>query len=302
MTPRPGRGGSFTAEILAELTPHTPPLACCRAAMVEGMALAGDGEPGELASTRLSAARAALKALHDNLVSAHVERRATARRTSYRVAVGAPAGAETTTPSGRPCCARSRLRGAFLTAGTVSRPDAPPHLEILARSEAAARTLVADFAGFEVPATAHTRRGRWVVEVRTAEAVGSALSTIGAQSGRLRFEDGRVVRELRGGVNRRLNAETANLRRTVEAGVGQLEAIARLRADRERWEKLPPALREAAALRERHPQDPLDRLAQRAACSRSAMADRLRRLLLVAAPLLDRAGRDLGTMSTRGEA
>ena len=44
MTPRPGRGGSFTAEILAELTPHTPPLACCRAAMVEGMALAGDGD------------------------------------------------------------------------------------------------------------------------------------------------------------------------------------------------------------------------------------------------------------------
>jgi hypothetical protein len=219
-------------------------------------------------------------------VAAHVERLATARRTTYRVAVEAPSQGGAAVPSGRPCCARSRLRGAFLAAGTVSRPDAPPHLEILARSEIAARTLVDDLAGFDVPATAVTRRGRWLVAVRTAEAVGSALSTIGAQSGRLRFEDGRVVRELRGGVNRRLNAETANLRRTVEAGVEQLGAIAALRADPERWEMLPPALREAATLRERHPQDALDRLAQRAACSRSAMADRLRRLVVSAAPLL----------------
>lgn len=290
MTPRSGpQAGSFTAEILAELTPHTPPLACCRAALVEGMALAGDGEAEEVATTRLSAARAALKALHGNGAAAHVERRAAPRRTVYRVSVSGrqPAPAPALQPSANPCCARSRLRGAFLATGTVSRPDAPPHLEILARDEAAARRLVEDLARFEVPATAVTRRRRWLVAVRTAEAVGSALSTIGAMSGRLRFEDGRVVRELRGGVNRRLNAETANLRRAVGAGVEQLAAIAALRADRERWERLPPALREAAVLRERHPQDALDRLARRAACSRSAMADRLRRLMASAAQLVD---------------
>jgi DNA-binding transcriptional regulator WhiA len=287
MTPRPGRGGSFTAEILAELIPHTPPLACCRAAMVEGMALAGHGEADDVTTTRLSSARAALKALHDNSVAAHVERQSTARRTTYKVARTGVSEDGAAMPSGRPCCARSRLRGAFLASGAVSRPDAPPHLEILARSEAAARRLAGDFSACEVSATAARRRGRWLVTVRTAEAVGSALSTIGAQSGRLRFEDGRVVRELRGGVNRRLNAETANLRRTVGAGIEQLTAINALRCDSERWEKLPPALREAAALRERHPQDPLDRLARRAACSRSAMADRLRRLVTAAAPLVD---------------
>jgi len=287
MTSRPGRGGSFTAEILAELTPHTPPLPCCRAAMVEGMTLAGHGEAREVVSTRLSAARAALKALHENGVVAHVERRTTPRRPSYHVSISGEPSRGAARPSARPCCARSRLRGAFLGGGTVARPDAAPQLEIPARSEGAARQLVGDFLSVEVPATAVQRRGRWLVTVRSADAVGSALSTIGAQSGRLRFEDGRVVRELRGGVNRRLNAETANLRRTVGAGVEQLAAIAALRADRGRWDALPPALREAAQLRERHPQDPLDRLAQRAACSRSAMADRLRRLLVTAAPLLN---------------
>lgn len=286
MTLRPG-GGSFTAELLAELTPHTPPLACCRAALVDGMTLAGEHSGGEVLTTRPTAARAALKALHENQVQAHVERLATARRTTYRVAVGvAPQGPARTAASGKTCCARSLLRGAFLSAGTVARPDGPPHLEILCSSKPAAQRIAATFAGFDVPATTLERRGRWLVAVRTAEAVGSALSTIGAQTGRLRFEDGRVVRELRAGVNRRLNAETANLRRTVGAGVGQLEAIGVLRGDRGRWEALPPALREAAVLRERHPQDSLDRLASRAACSRSAMADRLRRLVSAAAPLL----------------
>lgn len=287
MTPRPGRGGSFTAEILAELTPHTPPLACCRAAMVEGMALTGEGAGDEVVTTRLVAARAALQALHLNRVPAHVERVASARRTTYRVAVAlAQGGSPPPAPSGRACCARSLLRGAFLAAGTVARPDRPPQLEILCRSEAAARRIVAAFAAVGVPATANIRRGHWLAAVRAAEAVGSALSTIGAQSGRLRYEDGRVVRELRAGVNRRLNAETANLRRTVGAGMGQLQAIRLLSGDQTRWEALPPALREAALLRERHPQDTLERLAQRAACSRSAMADRLRRLMSAASPLL----------------
>jgi DNA-binding transcriptional regulator WhiA len=289
MTARPGRGGSFTAEIIAELTPHTPPLPCCRSALVEGMRLTGDDGRGGIVTARLSAARAALQALHLNGVSAHVERLATSRRATYRVTIGAPAAdagaARHALASARSCCQRSRLRGAFLAAGTVARPDAPPHLEIVCPSRPAAEQLAAVFGQLGIDATVVRRRSRWLAAVRSAEDVGVALSTIGAQSGRLRFEDGRVVRELRAGVNRRLNAETANLRRTVTAGIEQLRAIGELRADRRRWEALPPALREAAILRERHPQDTLDRLAGRAACSRSAMADRLRRLVAAAGPL-----------------
>ena len=282
MTARSGRSTSFTAEIVAELTAHVPPLSCCRAALVEGMALAGEGRPSEVVTPRVTAARAALRALHADQVPAHVERQPAPRRPLYQVVVGDRACSGAAAPSDRPCCARSRLRGAFLAAGTVSRPDGPPHLEIVCRDESAAGRVVAAFAGLDVPAVALLRRERWIAAVRSADGVGAALSTIGAQSGRLRFEEGRVVRELRGGVNRRLNAETANLRRTVGAGVRQLAAIAALRGDAARWERLPPALREAAALRDRHPQDSLDRLARRASCSRSAMADRLRRLVVAA--------------------
>jgi hypothetical protein len=302
------RGASFTERIVAELAPHVPPLACCRAALIEGMALAGEG--GAPVTTRLVAARAALAVLHADAIPASVERLATARRHRYRVTVRAsaaavspasPASAATTAvpaavvagdsapveppappvPSANLCCSRSRLRGVFLACGSLSRGDGPPQLELLVGSEAAAARVVADLERLDIPSSTLRRRGRPVVAVRSAAGVATLLSSIGAHLGRLEFESGRVVSEVRSGVNRRLNAETANLRRTVSAAVSQLEAIDRLERDRSRWERLPPALREAAVLRRRRPQDSLEALAEAAGCSRPAMAGRLHRLVAI---------------------
>ena len=282
MTARPGRTASLTEQVVAELAPHTPPLRCCRAALVEGMRLAsaeGTGSSGTvLETTRAAAARAALHALHTGGREARVVRQRAPRKPRYAV-LAARNGAPGDRASTRNCCARARLRGAFLAAGRVSRPDSPPHLEISCRSRRAAGRLAADLAQLGLPSTVLQRRGGWLVCLRTVEGVGAALSSIGAQSGRLRFEEGRVVRDVRAQVNRRLNGETANLRRTVVAGVRQAAVAARLHEDPALWERLPPAVREAALLRSRHPEEPLDRLAWRAGCSRSAMAGRLRRLL-----------------------
>ena len=295
------RGASFTERIVAELAPHIPPLPCCRAALIEGMALAGDG--GSPVTTRLVAARAALAVLHADALPASVERLATARRHRYRVTVratglpapaaaaaGAPAPAAAPAPpvpSANLCCARSRLRGVFLACGSLSRGDGPPQLELLVGSDAAASRVVADLERLDIPSSTLRRRGRPVVAVRAAAGVATLLSSIGAHRGRLEFESGRVVREVRSGVNRRLNAATANLRRTVSAALSQLEAIDRLERDRSRWERLPPALREAAVLRRRHPRDSLEALAATAGCSRPAMAGRLHRLVAMGGTLED---------------
>jgi DNA-binding protein WhiA len=270
---------SFTQRVAAELAPHTPLLPCCRAALVEGLALVTTW-PGLIATTRPVAVRAALQALHADGVPAHVSRVLAARRTQYVLVGVDPAALQQS--SQRSCCRRSRLRGAFLGAGRLVRPDGEPYLELGCADEQGATELVGDFASFGISARTRRRRGRWVVTVRSGPAVGAALSSIGAQAGRLTFEAGRVIREVRNGVNRRLNAETANLRRTAAAGVRQLESIATLEADAERWQALPPAVREAAALRAHHPDDDLAQLAERAGCSRPAMAGRLHRLVAAA--------------------
>jgi DNA-binding protein WhiA len=266
---------------VAELAPHLPPLPHCRAALLEGMSLAaGPGSsPGAVETPRAVAARCAVAILHADGRGGHATRLRTARRARYRVDI--PIGGPEATPGN--CCRRSRLRGAFLALGSVNRPDRPPHLEIPVRDRAAASLLLEDLEALEVPATLRTRRQRPVVTVRSAAAVGAALSSIGAQGGRLAFEQGRVVRDVRAGVNRSLNAETANLRRTVDAAVRQLDAVERLCAQPAQWEALPPAVREAAALRRAHPDAPLASLAVQAGISRPAMSGRLHRLVEAAA-------------------
>jgi hypothetical protein len=218
---------SFTQRVVAELAPHIPPLSCCRRALVEGMWLVSD-DTAAVSTTRLVAARAAMSSLHAERIPVHVVRVALARRMHY-VLSGADVS-EIGGGSASPCCTRSRVRGAFLAAGTVVRPAREPHLEIsCARAEASAR-IAADLAALGVAATVRERRSAWVVMVRSSQAVGTALSSIGAQGGRLDFEAGRVVRDMRSHVNRRLNAETANLRRTAAAGVRQMAAIMALLA------------------------------------------------------------------------
>jgi hypothetical protein len=275
------RSGSFTDAVVAELAPHVPLLPHCQAALLHGMALAS-GSSGvdpagvALSSTRSATARLALAVLHAGGVPARLVRERTARR--HRWAIAAPSGLPEVPPGERPCCDRALVRGAFLAAGSLARPDGPPHLEIGTIDAQAAANLVAALGRLGVDAALADRRGRPIVLVRSVDGVAGTLSGIGAQSGRLRFEEGRVVREVRGDVNRRLNSETANLRRTVDAGVRQAGAASQLQRDSERWATLPAAVREAATLRLRHPDDPLSRLAARAGISRPAMADRLRRL------------------------
>jgi DNA-binding protein WhiA len=276
---------SFTQRVAAELAPHTPLLSCCRRSLVEGLALV-TATPGVIATTRPVAVRAALQSLHAEGIPAHVSRVGATRRAQYILIGIEPEIAQSR--SVRMCCTRSRLRGAFLGAGRLVRPDREPYLEIGCAAEGGASQLAGDFATLGVGAQIRRRRGRWIVTVRSGPGVGAALSSIGAQGGRLSFEAGRVIREVRGGVNRRLNAETANLRRTAGAGVRQLESIAVLEANPDRWGALPPAVREAAALRARHPDDDLAQLAARAGCSRPAMAGRLHRLVAAAGVAGDR--------------
>jgi DNA-binding protein WhiA len=263
--------------VVAELAPHLPLLPHCRAALLDGMTLTGDPAAGAdvVETPRAVAARCAVAILHADGRVGHASRVRTARRLHYRVDV--PDGGPAVTPGN--CCRRSRLRGAFMALGSVNRPDRPPHLEIPTRDAAAAAQLVADLVALEVPAMVRMRRARPVVTVRSAAGVGAALSSMGAQGGRLAFEEGRVVRDVRAAVNRTLNAETANLRRTVYAAVRQLEAADRLAADTGRWDALPPALRAAGALRRAHPDAALESLAVHAGISRPAMAGRLRRLV-----------------------
>jgi DNA-binding protein WhiA len=181
------------------------------------------------------------------------------------------------------CDRKAMLRGLFLGCGSVNVPSSRYHLEFVAPSTswATAISTVAESAGAK--AGVMERSGQPVVYIKEGDAIVRLLSFMGASRAVMEFESVRVVREVSGEVNRRLNFETANIGKTIGSGLRQAAAIERLEATG-RLERLPPALREMARWRRANPQLNLGELAGRMKLTKSAVNHRLRRLQELADP------------------
>jgi cell division protein WhiA len=175
---------------------------------------------------------------------------------------------------------RAFLRGVLLTA-SVSAGRGGLHVEIVLPTAERARQFQAQLRDVGIHARVLPRRGRHVVYLKGQEEVGALLRVTGANRSLLDFESARVSRDVRNRLNRALNAEEANLGRTVRAADRQLRAIAELDAAGT-LRQLPATLREAATQRRRHPDADLDALAAALGVSRSTTNYRLRRLVALA--------------------
>jgi cell division protein WhiA len=180
------------------------------------------------------------------------------------------------------CDRRAFLRGALLGSGSISFGRSGPHVEFVLRDPEAAEELRAALGTLEVRALVAERRGRHVVYLKGHEEIAALLRLVGANRGLLELETERVGSDVRSRLNRLINAEEANLARTVRAADRQLAAIARLEGSGG-LAMLAPSLRETAALRRRMPDADLDTLAAALGVSRSAVNHRLRRLVELAA-------------------
>jgi len=176
------------------------------------------------------------------------------------------------------CDRKAMLRGLFLGCGSVNAPNTRYHLEFVAPtpSWASAIARLVDEAG--VKSGVVQRGGQSVVYVKDGDGIVRLLSFMGASRAVMEFENVRVVREMSGEVNRRLNFETANIGKTIGSGLRQAAAIERLEASG-KLDHLPPALREMARWRIANPELNLAELAGRMRLSKSAVNHRLRRLL-----------------------
>ena len=184
----------------------------------------------------------------------------------------------------RDCCAVSYLRGAFLGGGFVADPHGDFHFELTAETEEMADALRVLMARFGMHAKVTQRRGLFAVYLKGAEPIVTFLALVGAHRALLRTEDVRIVKSMRNDVNRLVNAETANIQKSAEAAMAQLEAIRTLESTRG-LDSLPPALRELAALRLEHPDVSLRELGELAdpPLSKSAVYHRIRRIEELAA-------------------
>ena len=143
------------------------------------------------------------------------------------------------------------LRGVFLAGGSVNKPISDYHLELISDSLDMAQFIQKVMKSFSLPARIVDRKNSYIVYLKEGNAIASFLSVVGAHNSYLEFENVRVLKDMRNQVNRVVNCETANLNKTVQAAVRQLQAIEKI--DRlVGLSTLPDPLQEAARLRREH--------------------------------------------------
>lgn len=179
----------------------------------------------------------------------------------------------------RPCCRRAFLRGAFLCAGSISDPEKGYHLEFVCTRESKARQLRQIIQGYGIEARIVPRKKYHVVYIKEGAGIVDLLNVMEAHVALMNLENLRIVKEMRNSINRRVNCETANITKTVNAASRQIEDILFLR-DHYGIQKLPPALRQMAEVRLEYPDAPLKELGERLEppVGKSGVNHRLRKL------------------------
>ena len=157
------------------------------------------------------------------------------------------------------CCKRAFIRGAFMAAGSISNPNKSYHFEIVCRTMDQALQLQELMAGFEAAPKIVERKERYVIYLKEGSQIVDMLNVMEAYVSLMNLENVRILKEMRNSVNRKVNCETANIHKTVNAAVKQMEDIKRIQSTIG-FEQLPNTLAEMAQVRLEHPEATLKEL------------------------------------------
>jgi len=178
------------------------------------------------------------------------------------------------------CCGKSFIRGAFLTGGAVTDPAKSYHLEMVTDHFNVSRqtySLLLEM-GFSPKET--SRSGNYIIYFKQSTAIEDFLTFIGAPIHAMEIMSAKIEKDVRNTVNRKVNCDTANVTKTVDAAAMQVEAIEKL-IESGAFETLPDKLKQTAQLRIENQELSIKELAEIASPSvtKSCMNHRIRKLV-----------------------
>ena len=156
---------------------------------------------------------------------------------------------------------KSLARGIFLGSGSVNNPENKYHLEMILSTKENAIEIQKILQKMQIKFKLLSRENGYSLYIKEGEEISKFLAFLGANSSVIRFEEIRVIREMKNSINRKVNCETANLSKTISAAVKQIEAIKKLQMEN-KFENLPDNLKEIANLRLENPDSSLAELGQ----------------------------------------
>ncbi|MDR1567283.1 MAG: DNA-binding protein WhiA [Streptococcaceae bacterium] len=173
---------------------------------------------------------------------------------------------------------RAYLRGAFLASGSVRNPEKNQyHLEIFSVYIEHAKDLIEMLSALEIEGKLFEKKQGFIVYLKSSAAISDFLLSIGAAKAMLHFENAKIIKEIKRDVNRKLNFETANMNRTVDAATRQIEMILALQM-RGSFDSLSEKLQEVANARVKFPEQSITELGATLGISKSAVNHRLRKI------------------------
>ena len=147
---------------------------------------------------------------------------------------------------------KAMTRGIFLGGGSVNNPENKYHLEIILSTKRNAQIIKNLLQKMDINMKILERDKGCSLYMKDGEEISKFLAFIGANSAVLKFEEIRVLRDMKNNINRKVNCETANLNKTIIASVKQIEAIKKLQKQG-KFDTLPDSLKEIAILRIENP-------------------------------------------------
>ena len=184
------------------------------------------------------------------------------------------------------CCKRAFLRGAFLVAGSVSDPQKFYHLEFACTTEHKAEQIRSLLGAFGLDARIVPRKKYFVVYLKEGDGIVDVLNIMEAHTSLMELENIRILKDMRNAVNRKVNCEAANIHKTVNAAVKQIEDIRYIR-DSIGFGELSEGLAQMAEIRLANPDATLKELGMLLApqVGKSGVNHRLRKLSEIAEEL-----------------
>lgn len=144
------------------------------------------------------------------------------------------------------------IRGTYLGSGSINNPEKKYHVEIGISKKSDAEIIINYLKKYDIKSNLTEKNGEYAIYLKDGEEISKFLALIGANKAVLKFEEIRVQREMNNKINRIVNCETANLNKTINASIEQIEAIKKLKSNK-KFEKLDDSLKEIAELRLKNP-------------------------------------------------
>ncbi|MBR5218920.1 MAG: DNA-binding protein WhiA [Clostridia bacterium] len=151
------------------------------------------------------------------------------------------------------CCRRAFVRGAFLGGGSMCAPEKEYHMEFVTHYAMIVKDFTEIFESFGLMPKTVLRKSKYMIYFKGGDEIEDALNVIGAHRALMEFMNVRILKETRNNVNRKVNCETANMDKALNAAFAQIQAIEKLKKTN-KFESLTPALRELAELRVQNPE------------------------------------------------